>query len=225
MRPLITPKQYKLLRDLRARMDRSYPGNSHVFVPVGPDAEIGSPSILFIGQATRDWTKPALGNYAGAVNEAVAIAHCCLDRHGPFWQVVDEVVWGVCEALNKSIANQGDVVGWSNLAKIGRAQGNPEPNMIAAQQALCIELLRHELEIMQPDAVVLLTRNFGQREILEPVFGREGWTQDVPSDDRVAHKVEKGRPIVWMNHPRNPGPAGYRKASVKLAIQLIVDHL
>jgi len=116
-------------------------------------------------------------------------------------------------------------VGYSNLVKIGRARGNPQPDAIAVQQALCIELLLHELEIMKPDAVVLLTRNFAQCEIVEPVFGPEGWTQDVPSEDRVAHKVVMGRPIVWMNHPRNPGPAGYRKESVRLAIQLIVDNL
>jgi len=108
MRPLITPEHYDLLKDLKARMDRSNSGNSHVFVPVGPDAEMVPPKIMFIGQATKDWTKPALGNYAGAVNEAIAIAHCCNDRRGPFWQTVDDVVWGVCETpnINKSIANQ-----------------------------------------------------------------------------------------------------------------------
>lgn len=226
MRPLISFEQYDRLGHLRDRMEHSEPGNAQVFVPVGPDPGSDCPGILFIGQATKDWTKRAVSNYQGAVKEGIALAHCCADRNGPFFQVVDEIVWAVCGQLDLEPAGgQGDLVGWSNLAKIGRIHGNPAPTLIALQQDLCIGTLRHELETMQPAAVVLLTRNFAQHEILEPVFGRDGWTQDLPSEDRVAHKTLAGRPIVWMNHPRNPGPAGYRRASVELAVCLICRRL
>lgn len=225
MRPLITPQQYTKLQRLKVRIDRAYPGSSHIFVPVAPNAENGLPHILFIGQATKDWTKQPLGCYAGAVREGIAQAHCCGDRRGPFFRTVDNIIWEVCDRLRIQPQNQGHVGGWSNLVKIGRPGGNPRAHHIHMQRNLCIEMLRCEIKVMQPDAVVLLTGNYAQSEILEPVFGAGGWKQDMPSADRVAYKTLAGRPIVWMNHPRRPGGRGYLAASVKLAVTLIVDSL
>ena len=56
------------------------------------------------------------------------------------------------------------------------------------------------------------------------MFGGDGWTNDVPEEDRVAWKLSSV-PVVWMNHPRNVGPRGYRDASIETAASVIGRHL
>ncbi len=110
------------------------------------------------------------------------------------------------------------------MVKVGHSNRNPRLASWEAQADLCIEQLGYEVATMHPLAVVMMTRDFTSKEVLLPVFGDSGWTNDVPQEDRVAWKLAP-MPVIWMNHPRNMGQAGYRDASVKTAVSVISSHI
>lgn len=96
-------------------------------------------------------------------------------------------------------------LGWSNLVKIGnKTGGNPEGGILTAQARLCIESLHEEILTMVPDATVLLTgSSYANKEIFYPVFGDDGWRNNVPEESQVALKEHKSLgPLLWVDHPR-----------------------
>ena len=165
--------------------------------------------LLFIGQAAKGWSEEGLADHGTAWRRPAEIVTGPPPRSG-YWQVVGRIVTDVHAqaGLPAPMGTLSDVIGWSNLVKVGHPGRNPGPGSWKVQADLCVEQLRHEVAVMHPSAVVLMTRDFASKEILLQVFGDEGWTNDVPEEDRVAWKLAPV-PVIWMNHPRNMGPKGY----------------
>jgi hypothetical protein len=226
MQTLMTREMHTRFQDLRERIASDDHSIAQVFTPVYPSAIDRLPfTILFCGQATRGFNEEDLADFDRCGARCGEIAHNLRGaRTGPFWQVVDDIMRGVYQSLCRPVPDTGlsSVIGYTNLLKIGRVGTNPLPQSCRMQADLCIEQLNYEIKTMNPTAIVLLTASYAQHEIVEPVFGADGWAQDVPDCNRVAFKTTP-RAVIWGNHPRNMGPAGYRKATVKLAVELISE--
>ena len=222
MRPLMSTESHRRFSNLRERLAHADGDAAQVFVPVMPAHGDGL-RLLFVGQATRYWNEPELADYERSWrNSADVVASS--PRASGYWQVVRRIVTDVCADLGMPdhAERLPGLIGWSNLVKIGHPDRNPSASSLELQTELCIEQLRHEVATMAPSAVVVMTRDFARDEVLLPVFGQTGWTNDVPEEDRVAWKLTP-LPVIWMNHPRNMGPSGYRKGSVKTAVKVICE--
>ena len=220
----MTPEMHDRFATLYDELVKADGNAAQVFVPVGPD-EIGPLRLLFIGQATRGWSEEALEDYETAWRRAVDIVAAPLPG-SKYWQVVRRIVAAVGRSVGLSDISDRlpEFIGWSNLVKVGHPDRNPYEASWKAQADLCLEQLRHEVELMRPDAIVVMTRDFASKEILLPMFGETGWEQDVPEKDRVAWKLAP-MPVVWMNHPRRMGPSGYLEASIQTAVNVIGGYL
>jgi hypothetical protein len=225
MVPLMTRAMYDRFQLLREEVERQDGAAAQVFVPLMPGAASAArPEILFIGQATRGWATDEIRDYDAATLRAEQLVRTPPSRSG-FWQVVREITRKTRQGVDHSvIPDLTRSMGWSNLIKIGHPKRNPGQAFWKAQAELCVEQLRHEIDVMKPTAVMLLTRNLAQRQIVEPIFGKDDWEFDTKEKDRVAWKT-LGRPIIWMNHPRNMGPSSYRAASIAKAVDLTLAVL
>ncbi len=92
------------------------------------------------------------------------------------------------------------IVAWSNLAKIGVLDGNPEGAELQVQADLCAELLRAEINRIKPLATILLTGDFAVEEILYPSLERDGWKNNVREENQVAIKEALGTTLFWTYH-------------------------
>ena len=223
MRPLMTPNMHARLAALHDEIASADGKAAQVFVPVGPDRDGNKPVILFVGQTTSGWAEEERAEFARSWQDAAALVAAPPSKSG-FWQVVRQITAGVAAELGLAgpDGRLDDLIAWSNVVKVGHPDRNPDEPSWKVQADLCVEQLRQEIEELKPVATVLLTRNFAQREVVEPVFGADGWSFDTEGQDRVAYRTAPST-VVWMNHPRNMGASGYRRASVDLAIRLIVE--
>ena len=180
--------------------------------------------ILFVDGATRDYGEDRVATYEGAIQRDIEIAKNFLaKRQTPFWRFSYDVVCGVLERCKGASSNLHDLIGWSNLVKIGDIKGNPTQESLEKQAGLCIEQLRVEIAALHPDAIVLPTSNCAENEILYPVFHRDGWHCDNADYDRVAFKrdPETGALVVRTNHPQSIEPSGYRTAATRMTVELV----
>jgi hypothetical protein len=99
--------------------------------------------------------------------------------------------------------------------------------MIEKQAALCIEQLRCEIKACKPTAVLLLTTNYAQTEIVEPVFGNINgdWMRANEANNLLSatRYGSDGPLVVWTNHParRRGIQAGYHGFARLMASRLI----
>ena len=225
MIPLMNHASYHRLRELKRELDAASPNIAHVFVPVASHAVGRAPfRILFVDGATTDYSEDRVATYEGAIQRDIEIAKNFLARRQtPFWQFSYDVLCGVLERCKGASSNLHDLIGWSNLVKIGDIKGDPTQDSLEKQAGLCIEQLRVEIAALRPDAIVLPTSNCAENEILYPVFHRDGWNWDNADYDRVAFKrdPETGTLVVWTNHPQSMGPSGYRTAATRMTVELV----
>lgn len=224
MQPLMTPEMHRRFSDLYNNLGDADGNAAQVFVPVAPPMEAPL-RLLFVGQATRGWSEGYLEDYDAAWRCAADIV-ATPSPGSQFWQDVRRIVAGIGAAAGTPDLSGAlpEVIGWSNILKVGHPDRNPREASWKVQAELCIEQLRYEVAVMRPAAVVLMTRDLASKEVLLPVFGRDGWTNDVPEADRVAWK-RAPMPVIWMNHPRRPGGPGYRAAAVETAVRVIGKHM
>lgn len=206
MHPLLDKKAFQAFLNIR----QSYSGSqeaANIFVPVGSPPEDTVPRILFIGQATRGMVYDGQLDYdrAGAACEEIRKGYLSKPTT-PFWQFVCNVCRQVIRTadLGKPLLEQLDrMAGWSNLAIIGAAEGNPGSELIAVQKGVCVEALRSAIAAHRPVATVLVSGDYCDKEILLPALGERGdWHNNVSDENRVAIKLHpKYGPILWANHP------------------------
>lgn len=214
MIPLIDRSLYQRLVDKRAEMESAGVHDlGRVFVPIGPALSDKAPiRLLFVGQAEGPTEAPLEADFDQAVEHSIGVVEELADSpKGFFWPAVWRVLDQVLEMSGASV-DRHQAVGWSNLVKIGKAnRERPEGKEISDQADLCIQALQLEIRAFRPDAIILLTTNYAQDKILYPVFGREGFRNNVKSEDQVAVKRHPEFGVVlWANHPRvmrRKGPA------------------
>lgn len=234
--PLIDRQMHERLDTLRAGMRAARIGEvARVFVPVGaePNASAQSPAprMLFVGRAARDWTSYSLATFDGSARGALATVKEYLPNGGtPIWQFWGAILRQTLAALGiePSHGELHGFSGWSNLAKVAERWANPRYEFVEIQKHLCVEALRAEIALFRPTAVVVTTGNYAQQQILEPVFGVDGWHFDTPEGDRVAYRFHDGLKtlVVWTNYPLGRGMRpGERAIAQKLAVKLIVGAM
>ncbi len=196
MRPLI---QSSLFDDFRALREHLPQKPAYAFVPVSePERD-----LLFIGQATSGMVYETDLDYTAATRECTSmLTNFLRSPRGAFWQSVCRIR----EQVSRIAMPSGNTaaIGWSNLCKIGAAEGNPKPIMIIAQSRLSVELLQQELRTANPKVTIFLTGNFGTDEILYPAVGNDGWRNNVAEENRVAVKYNSTFGLLlWGYHPKS----------------------
>ena len=137
--------------------------------------------LMIVGRAVNGWsmevTPAELKDPAVARNFADRLGHEMTDAKGcPLSWVRDG--WGAREGYNtkkaafwrvarrtavelgiapESSTDWASRLAWSNLYKVAPPAGNPSEAVCSAQQAGCIELLREELCVFQPQRLLFLT--------------------------------------------------------------------
>jgi hypothetical protein len=194
----------KLRRKRKDMMAAGFPGLANPFVAIGAEPS-AAPRILFVGQATRGYGGPEQASFKKAIKSNIALLTAV--RPSPFQTFIKDVTLGVLRGLKIPQPHDEQAVlqsiGWSNLAKIGySAKANPTRRMLRHQADLCASTLRMEIETWDPHAVVFVTSEYAQEEILLPTFGRAGW-RTRSDTDHVEFKKDAGndRPLIWTNYP------------------------
>jgi hypothetical protein len=210
--PLITVSQYDRLKKLRADMiNANLSDLAHVFVPLGAaPAGIEVPRLLFVGKATNGYNEPGLGSFAGsmATNTGLLRTH----KLSQFLGFIRKITAELLQARGLSF-DQGAVmrsIGWSNLVKIGVANGNPQGTKLQTQAKLSIEILKAEIARWKPHATIFLTSEYAADTVLLPAFGDRGtWTQQTAIASGTTEHVwfktaaETGCPLIWTLHPQS----------------------
>ncbi len=194
MKALMTRSEHERFKACKAAMDERFQNLGQVFVPVAPEQKDDVKfTVLFVGQAvSKKYSFPDLAEYDTAWDKATdEVAQCCPAGKGVFWNAASRIVKGALVATGSSLQDNryDDIVGFTNLAKIAKVDGNPNSAQIAFQAGLCVDQLKREIDLMKPTAIVMMVRNFAQNNIIEPVFGTHGWEHDTPQKDRVAFKI------------------------------------
>jgi hypothetical protein len=208
---LIDSELYAKLASKRAEMEHVGIRNlAPVFVPVGPTPSERIPlRLLFVGQATHGNLEDALLGFEGGIAKSTrVIIDALMPRkrplNSPFWQAVRRILeYALCTTnAVEWTPRLHELVGWSNLVKIGDAKGNTGSCTIAEQSTLCVEALRAEIGSLRPLATILLSGNFARDEIFYPTFGHEGWRSNVEAEGRVSVKNHVGLgALIWAHHP------------------------
>jgi len=215
--PLIDKQLYENLSAKRLEMERAgFADLAPVFVPVGPELSHLVPvRLLFVGQATG-------GNLEGA-SDFIRSAEKSIEivsnaPNSPFWQDIWQILERALRTVGAAdlIERRDEIVGWSNLVKIGNMKHNPGEKEIAVQANLCIEALHAEIRAFRPIATILFTGHYAERDIMGPAFeSANNFLDNVKDQDRVAVKnhPEFG-PILWAYHPRDMRQHGYESEVV-----------
>jgi hypothetical protein len=185
------------------------------------------PRILYVGKATRGFGEPDLGGLAVAASGSTkVIDEWLLPGGSAFWQFIRAVL----QLLAKRCDQPADTrlleyFGWSNLAKIGDVDGNPDNWSLDIQKEICREALAVEIASFAPTATILATTNYAEKEIVFPLFSEDDWRFDTPNKDRIAFKKhpEFGL-LVWTNHPQGMRPAGTRAKVQEFVADLVIKH-
>jgi hypothetical protein len=231
MEGLISQSLYERLAALRQEMIAGEIGSpAQVFAPVGAliqNRRMEMPRILYVGKATRGFGECNLDGYTGAVTGASkVIDEWLLPGGSAFWQFIRAVLQKLAAKCSQPTGVELlRHFGWSNLAKIGDLDGNPDAWSLKSQLDLCLEALAAEIAAFQPTAVILATTNYAENEVVFPLFGQDDWSFDTIERDRVAYKRHPQFGLVaWTNHPQGMRPPGTRAIVQEFIADLTMRH-
>ena len=138
MVPLLTENEYAAVRRLRREMEGAGFPVASPFLPIGPNPRAGAPiRVLIVGQATRGPVQGQAGpdpSYRDATERSREIFHCYLNT--PFWMMAGNIIRHALSELRAPewCERLPDVMGWTNLVKIGVLKGNPDKLCIDKQK-------------------------------------------------------------------------------------------
>lgn len=200
------------------------------FVPFSGSEAISSicPRILYIGKATFGWDGSSFEDAQDVASRFVMGEVARGQYRSAFWDFIIDVVPRVHRACGLAAEDAAewalDRIRWTNLMKVGSAEGNPYGGLYGKQRLICHRILRDELQEFRPTCVVMVTGGDYEADVYE-VFGREWdehtlrlpgnnlWVKDLPDE------FSKGR-VYWTRHPQ-----GWRRDHREAAKELISqDH-
>jgi hypothetical protein len=235
IQPLMTKERYDEFMGIVDHYEND-PGNigssAYPFVPVSGTGGDLPYRFLIIGQAPRDWGDDVHGKFEGSASEAgKALQEQLVRPNGAFWVFVSKFISRTLNLLGHQ-CEATDIykyVAWSNLAKICENRGNPSPKLLKLQAELCVRQLAYETQQYRPHVILVATGNWGDNEVLYPVFGRE-WPH-LPGNIHVqSATVSVGNdgkvPAIWVNHPRNLAERGITHDDIlNLTTKIAADAL
>jgi hypothetical protein len=221
---------------LRAVAGRPSSGPFAALVPqVGSEFEPGR-ELMIIGRATNGWGEPEDGDDTqftlaeivdpdvrrGFVERTLRSVDedplIWVNEYGPrsaFWRVARRVA----EGLGVAGEHWYRRVAWSNLYKVGPAEaGNPSDALMQAQQAMCIQLLRHELAVLQPRRVLFMV-GCGVEADWFQWFEQPLGFMDAGRGEAVGQALQWGRiaqaEVVVLPHPQGKPESKLAEAALQ----------
>ena len=114
-----------------------------------------------------------------------------------FWRVVKEFSIQFFKS-NKWYEN----IAWTNLYKISPEEGNPGGSLKRKQLPICNEILKKEIEILNPRSVIFLTSGW-EEEFLNTVIGNASKTKEIEWDGHKTKSIIKdNRNYIISPHPQ-----------------------
>lgn len=196
-----------------------------------PGYEPGGPgTIMLVGKAT------AGKNTLGSADVADVYGEATVKQRTP--AVVEEVIsgkyrssfWRFARKLSDAGAEQArshaapfaNLI-WTNIAKIGVAEGNPSASLFKEQDALAVETILAEALFYKPRLVVLATgwyRYGCVNRILQQLTGTkegEGLSQD---RDWSSPRSANAPAVLWTGHPERK-PRAWIESKIVRAKELM----
>ena len=163
-----TQKLKTLYRELYSSLPDSYVDPIYPFcVQVGDMWEQSSPRCLFVGKSTNGWVTDSRNVddlFDPTHDDRIANRHDQMEwvhdlegnekyntKTSAFWRLVKKV------SSNYFGSQWYRHIAWSNVYKLSHQKGNPKKWLRDLQRDLCVEILNHEIELLNPDFVVFLT--------------------------------------------------------------------
>jgi|ERR1035438_669503 hypothetical protein len=172
-------------------------------VPGGASVEDQKRPILLVGKATAgSW-----GETECAKAREKSIRECVDQRlnctlGGLEWRRKEHPRSSAFWRYRNGLEQIGKSVIWTNLAKIGVQEGNPNWSLVLKQSELAYRTLAGEIEEYKPALIVLVTGDFGRHEIVWPLFGgADAWRDDPTKSYRWQERSTFSVPILWTKHP------------------------
>jgi hypothetical protein len=157
------------------------------FLSVAPDGydPIADQTILYIGKATGGtWYREQFQQTTTPSDWRQKTQDCLkwMIEQGyptPFWRFARTLNDLIGEHPVQPLRN----IVWSNIAKIGVREGNPEGRYLSLQASLAEETLKAEIAHYSPSLVVFVSNDYAE-DIVRSLFISLGACQDEPSWDR-----------------------------------------
>ena len=188
--------------------------------------------LLVIGRATNGWREPFRADalmtsagrgkatakaFAGDGGEPDPMAWVSRQWSGPefpyktgssaFWRVVRSTV------LALKLATPDDdrwpsSVAWTNLYKVAPNGANPPDSLANAQLPSCIDILRAEIDLLEPQRVLFLTGEAWAQPFLEGLrFSVAAGSPPPPVE--AAGRIAGGARVVIAPHPQSRAEAPF----------------
>lgn len=91
-------------------------------------------------------------------------------NHSAFWRVIKDI----CQRVYKGDAQWYSQIAWTNLYKVSPfKEGNPTVEQEKIQLPYCKEILKAEIEVLQPQFIIFLTSG-REKEFIWDIFGPIG---------------------------------------------------
>jgi hypothetical protein len=217
---------YKKLTAIRRKV-----GNNLAAMPFryyrGPEYKPNSrgPKIMYIGKATYGWS--------GTPNRFIE-NDLQKGRYpwGQFWPFIIDLVPQIYGSWDRKFEENSrkwslDRTVWSNLMKLGAADGNPRGQLYKLQQNTSQNILREELRLLKPNCVILVSGGDYSSDA-EAVFGESHlWKQKIINDDNLWIKnlpseYGNGR-VYWTRHPQG-WKSEYKSAAISKIVKDFKAH-
>ena len=189
----------------------------------------GKRGILFVGKATNGWITAdrnldALFDENNEnrifnrddqmewVENLSGVNEVYNTNKSAFWRVVKEFSIQFFKS-NKWYEN----IAWTNLYKISPEEGNPGGSLKRKQLPICNEILKKEIEILNPRSVIFLTPGW-EEEFLDTVIGKASKTKEIEWDGYKTKSIIKdNRNYIISHHPQGKN----EDLHVKVLLELV----
>lgn len=170
------------------------------------EAFMAAAEAQFGNESRWDWIEVINGaQYCSDQNNIANLKERYCVSQKAFWSYSKEIWTRLTQNNDTGKLWQENIV-WSNLYKYSPAAGyNPDDQCAKIQQNACIEILKHELDVFQPDYVLLIT-GYDWFESFAPIF------EDV--QDKGERNICRGKN---KNEIFVEGTATYNKTKVVIA--------
>ena len=159
-----------------------------------------NPKVLFVGKATYGWDDVDDPYDRDSIRQA---SDNFLNGEGEY----QSAFWDYIEYFGEEISlncwqNPFKHVAWTNIARIGLANMNPEGDDFEVQRRICRSLLRSEICCLQPNLVVLLTSDYQWKFVVE-FFTEINWQYLRCLESKALYGVWMDHiAVVWTSHPQ-----------------------
>lgn len=181
LEPILRPLYQRLVTDVE-----HLSGSKVAFaIQWGKHYQSGNPKIVFVGRATNEWhsTKEDVDILFGDPYKKETIFNCYdqmtwvdRDAQSTMYATNHSAFWRVVRAVSRNYFPDDELnhVAWSNVCKIQYESGkNPNGRIYDYQIETCQKIFKAEMDVLQPQFVIMFIGGFGKNEILSYMNGGE----------------------------------------------------